>query len=170
MEEFEIFNVKPFVSHLLGMGDRSGFIDNIHEVAPTDQQPELFQKFSEGSFTLWLDLSSEELAISVVQFFSMLPRFSAELMSKELDGTSPKLMNECSTLHTVRGSDRSVGDVTEMPEEYKCFAKMCGEMKGRFKISKKGEMSALSRNMNARHMSKVLPPQMPNPSVACRTS
>ncbi|KAI7984724.1 Signal recognition particle 54 kDa protein 3 [Camellia lanceoleosa] len=32
-------------------------------------------------------------------------------------------------------------------------------MKG-LKIPKKAEMSALSRNLNAQHMSKVLPPQM----------
>ncbi|KAL5230131.1 hypothetical protein ABZP36_028907 [Zizania latifolia] len=33
INEFEVFDVKPFVSHLLGMGDWSGFMDNIHEVA-----------------------------------------------------------------------------------------------------------------------------------------
>lgn len=38
----------------LGMGDWSGFMDKIHEVVPTDQQPELLQKLSEGSFTLRL--------------------------------------------------------------------------------------------------------------------
>ncbi|KAF6141038.1 hypothetical protein GIB67_006483 [Kingdonia uniflora] len=52
MDEFEIFDVKPFVSRLLGMGDRSGFMDKIHEVVLTDQQPELIQKLSEGHFTL----------------------------------------------------------------------------------------------------------------------
>jgi len=36
----------------LGMGDWSGFMDKIHEVVPTDQQPELLQKLSEGNFTL----------------------------------------------------------------------------------------------------------------------
>ena len=36
------------------MGDWSGFMDKIHEVVPTDQQPELLQKLSEGSFTLRL--------------------------------------------------------------------------------------------------------------------
>ncbi|KAJ0987023.1 hypothetical protein J5N97_005379 [Dioscorea zingiberensis] len=41
MDEFEVFDVKPFVSRLLGMGDWSGFMDKIHEVVPTDQQPEL---------------------------------------------------------------------------------------------------------------------------------
>ena len=84
MHEFEIFDVKPFVSRLLGnisncfvllikthlsgkllclrshlssylgMGDWSGFMDKITEVVPTDQQPELLQKLSEGSFTLRL--------------------------------------------------------------------------------------------------------------------
>lgn len=34
------------------MGDWSGFMDKIHEVVPTDQQPELLQKLSEGTFTL----------------------------------------------------------------------------------------------------------------------
>ena len=46
-----------------------------------------------------------------------------------------------------------------MFEEYKRLAKIWSKMKG-LKIPKKGEMSALSRNMNAQHMSKVLPPQM----------
>ena len=34
------------------MGDWSGFMDKIHEVVPTDQQPELLQKLTEGNFTL----------------------------------------------------------------------------------------------------------------------
>ena len=37
---------------LLGMGDWSGFMDKIQDVVPMDQQPELLQKLSEGSFTL----------------------------------------------------------------------------------------------------------------------
>ncbi|KAJ6895661.1 hypothetical protein NC651_022007 [Populus alba x Populus x berolinensis] len=52
MDVFEVFDVKPFVSRLLGMGDWSGFMDKIQEVVPMDQQPELLQKLSEGSFTL----------------------------------------------------------------------------------------------------------------------
>ncbi|XXG46996.1 hypothetical protein AAC387_Pa02g1710 [Persea americana] len=44
----------------------------------------------------------------------------------------------------------------EMLEEYKQLAKIWSKMKG-FKIPKMGEMSPLSRNMNAQHMSKVHP-------------
>ncbi|CAL9775409.1 unnamed protein product [Musa acuminata subsp. burmannicoides] len=186
MEEFEVFDVKPFVSRLLGMGDWSGFMDKIHEVVPTDQQPELLQKLSEGSFTLRLMYEQFQNILKMGPIgqvvFSMLPGFSAELMPKghekesqakikrymtmmdsmtnaELDSTNPKLMNESRIMRIARGSGRSVRDVTEMLEEYKRLAKIWSKMKG-LKIPKKGEMSALSRNMNAQHMSKVLPPQM----------
>ena len=62
-------------------------------------------------------------------------------------------------MRIARGSGRHVREVMEMFEEYKRLAKIWSKMKG-LKIPKKGEMSPLSRNMNAQHMSKVLPPQM----------
>nr|CAB3478459.1 unnamed protein product [Digitaria exilis] len=185
IDEFEVFDVKPFVSRLLGMGDWSGFMDKIHEVVPTDQQPELLQKLSEGSFTLRLMYEQFQNILKmgpIGQVFSMLPGFSSELMPKghekesqakikrymtmmdsmtdaELDSTNPKLMTESRIIRIARGSGRPVRDVMDMLEEYKRLAKIWGKMKG-LKIPKKGEMSALSRNMNVQHMSKVLPPQM----------
>ncbi|KAJ4845504.1 hypothetical protein Tsubulata_013017 [Turnera subulata] len=162
MDEFEVFDVKPFVSRLLGMGDWSGFMDKIHEVVPMDQQPELLQKLSEGNFTLRIMYEQFQNLLKmgpIGQVFSMLPGFSAELMPKELDSSNPKLMNESRMMRIARGSGRHVREVMEMLEEYKRLAKIWSKMKG-LKIPKKGEMSALSRNMNAQHMSKVLPPQM----------
>ncbi|KAH1240436.1 Signal recognition particle protein 2 [Glycine max] len=173
MDEFEVFDVKPFVSRLLGMGDWSGFMDKIHEVVPMDQQPELLQKLSEGNFTLRIMYEQFQNLLKmgpISQVFSMLPGFSAELMPKgrekesqakikQLDSSNPKLMNESRMMRIARGSGRPVREVMEMLEEYKRLAKIWSKMKG-LKIPKKGEMSALSRNMNAQHMSKVLPPQM----------
>ncbi|KOM27281.1 hypothetical protein LR48_Vigan406s009100 [Vigna angularis] len=173
MDEFEVFDVKPFVSRLLGMGDWSGFMDKIHEVVPMDQQPELLQKLSEGNFTLRIMYEQFQNILKmgpIGQVFSMLPGFSAELMPKgrekesqakikQLDSSNPKLMNESRMMRIARGSGRPVREVMEMLEEYKRLAKIWSKMKG-LKIPKKGEMSALSRNMNAQHMSKVLPPQM----------
>ncbi|KAK8949712.1 hypothetical protein KSP39_PZI005764 [Platanthera zijinensis] len=197
MDEFEVFDVKPFVSRLLGMGDWSGFMDKIQEVVPTDQQPELLQKLSEGSFTLRLMYEQFQNILKmgpIGQVFSMLPGFSAEVMPKghekesqaklkrymtmmdsmtnaELDSTNPKIFNDSRALRIARGSGRSIRDVMEMLEEYKRLSKIWSKMKG-LKIPKKGEMSALSRNMNAQHMSalsrnmnaqhmsKFLPPQM----------
>ncbi|GAU22267.1 hypothetical protein TSUD_260670 [Trifolium subterraneum] len=173
MDEFEVFDVKPFVSRLLGMGDISGFMDKIHEVVPMDQQPELLQKLSEGNFTLRIMYEQFQNILKmgpIGQVFSMLPGFSSELMPKgrekesqakikQLDSSNPKLMNDSRMMRIARGSGRQIRDVMEMMEEYKRLAKIWSKMKG-LKIPKKGEMSALSRNMNANHMSKILPPQM----------
>ncbi|KAK9232281.1 hypothetical protein WN943_022527 [Citrus x changshan-huyou] len=203
MDEFEVFDVKPFVSRLLGMGDWSGFMDKIHEVVPMDQQPELLQKLSEGNFTLRIMYEQFQNILKmgpIGQVFSMLPGFSSELMPKgrekesqakikrymtmmdsmtnegkqllalflianvlisdtELDSSNPRLMNDSRIMRIARGSGRQVREVMEMLEEYKRLAKIWSKMKG-LKIPKKGEMSALSRNMNAQHMSKVLPQGM----------
>ncbi|KAK1281028.1 hypothetical protein QJS04_geneDACA003039 [Acorus gramineus] len=185
MDEFEIFDVKPFVSRLLGMGDWSGFMDKIHEVLPMDQQPELLQKLSEGNFSLRIMYEQFQNILKIRpigQVFSMIPGFSAELMQKghekesqarikrfmtmmdsmtndELDSTNPKIMTESRIMRIACGSGRHVVEIVEMLEEYKRFAKIWSNLKG-LKIPKKGEMSALSRNMNTQHMSKVLPPQM----------
>lgn len=77
----------------------------------------------------------------------------------ELDSSNPRLMNDSRIMRIARGSGRQVREVMEMLEEYKRLAKIWSKMKG-LKIPKKGEMSALSRNMNAQHMSKVLPQGM----------
>jgi signal recognition particle subunit SRP54 len=64
-------------------------------------------------------------------------------------------MTETRVYRVARGSGRTIREVNEMLEEYKRLAKIWGKMKG-LKIPKKGDMSAMSRNMNAQHMSKVL--------------
>ncbi|PIM99418.1 Signal recognition particle, subunit Srp54 [Handroanthus impetiginosus] len=166
MDEFEVFDVKPFVSRLLGMGDWSGFMDKIHEVVPMDQQPELLQKLSEGNFTLRIMYEQFQNILKmgpigqVCQLPANLPLILMACFNfSKLDSSNPKLMNESRILRIARGAGRPVRDVMEMLEEYKRLAKIWSKMKG-LKIPKKGEMSALSRNMNAQHMSKVLPPQM----------
>ena len=49
--DFEAFDVKPFVSRLLGMGDLSGLMDKIQDVMPAD---EVLSKLTKGAFTLRL--------------------------------------------------------------------------------------------------------------------
>lgn len=68
-------------------------------------------------------------------------------------------MNDSRIMRIARGSGRHVREVMDMLEEYKRLAKIWSKMKG-LKIPKKGDMSALSRNINTQQMSKVLPPQM----------
>ncbi|KAM5565801.1 signal recognition particle subunit SRP54 2 [Rosa sericea] len=184
MDEFEVFDVKQFVSRLLGMGDWSGFMDKIQEVVPKlDNQPELLQKLSEGTFTLRIMYEQFQNLLQMgplSQLTSMLP--GAELMPKgndkesqakikrymtmmdsmtneELDSTNTKIITESRIVRIARGSGRLVREVMEMFEEYKRLAKIWSKMKG-IKIPKKGGISPLNQNFNAQQMSKVLPPQM----------
>ncbi|PNY00615.1 signal recognition particle 54 kDa protein 2-like [Trifolium pratense] len=101
------------------MGDLSGLMDRIHKAVPVDQQAELHQKRRK--------LHLEDYV------FSMLPGFSAELMPKgrekesqmkvkQLDSSSPKLMNESRMMRIARGSGYQVREVLEMVEEYKRLA------------------------------------------------
>ncbi|CAN8288488.1 unnamed protein product [Cochlearia groenlandica] len=185
MDEFEVFDVKPFVSRLLGMGDWSGFVDKLQEVVPKDQQPELLEKLSQGNFTLRIMYDQFQNILNMGplgEVFSMLPGISSEMMPKghekesqakikrymtmmdsmtneELDSSNPKVFNESRMMRIARGSGRLVREVMEMLEEYKRLAKIWSKVKG-LKIPKNGDMSALSRNINAQHMSKVLPPNM----------
>ncbi|CAL9090040.1 unnamed protein product [Musa acuminata var. zebrina] len=128
MDEFENFDVKPFVSPLQ------------RKLYPAAYVPAVQKHFSKWVLQVRLTYGSEYLVFTraryfcYVQLFSMLPWFSAKLMSEghekesqakiklfmtimdsmtnaELDGTNPKLMNEYHTLHTARGSERSVRDV-----------------------------------------------------------
>ncbi|OMO78549.1 hypothetical protein CCACVL1_14314 [Corchorus capsularis] len=173
MDEFQVFDVKPFVSRLLGMGgDLSGFIDKINQVVPMDQKPEIGQKLLEGNFTLRIMHEQFQNILKMGPFWAMVPGFSDELMpkgrekesqakmkrymtmmdcmtDKELDSSSPKLMNESRMMRIARGSGRNIREVMEMLEEYKRLARIWSKMKKSLKIP------ALSRNMNAQHMSKV---------------
>ncbi|AEE32364.1 Signal recognition particle, SRP54 subunit protein [Arabidopsis thaliana] len=140
MDEFEVFDVKPFVSRLLGMGDWSGFVDKLQEVVPKDQQPELLEKLSQGNFTLRIMYDQFQNILNMgplKEVFSMLPGISAEMMPKghekesqakikrymtmmdsmtndELDSSNPKVFNESRMMRIARGSGRQVREVMEI--------------------------------------------------------
>ncbi|KAI8558956.1 hypothetical protein RHMOL_Rhmol04G0136600 [Rhododendron molle] len=98
VHEFEVFNVKPFVKRLLGMGGLSGFIDRIQDDVPMDQQAEHMQKQAEhmqklleGNFTLRIMYEQYQSILKMGplgQVLSMLPGFSAELMPKDQEKES----------------------------------------------------------------------------------
>ncbi|EYU26337.1 hypothetical protein MIMGU_mgv1a026331mg [Erythranthe guttata] len=191
MDEFQVFDVEPFVKRLLGMGgDWSGLVDKIQEAMPMDQQPELLQKLSEGNFTLRTMYEQIQTILKMgpmSEVFSMLPGFNQELMpkgsekgsqtyklkrylimmdsmtKKELDSPNAELMNESRIARIAKGSGSPVEDVKEMMEAYKRMAKMWSKAsKGKgLNISKKISKKG-SGNMNAEQMCKALPPEILN--------
>ncbi|KAG8372524.1 hypothetical protein BUALT_Bualt12G0075100 [Buddleja alternifolia] len=150
INEFEVLDVKPFVSRLLGMGDLSGFTDKIHEIVPMDQQAVLLQELSEGTFTLRNFLKMGP----IVQAISILPGARQELMrkghEKEVQANSKVYMMMMDLMtNEGKGCGRPVRVVIDMLEKYKTTSKTWK----RLEISKK-------RDMNAQKMRHVRPPDM----------
>lgn len=186
IDEFESFDAKPFVSRLLGLGDWSGFMDKVQEIIPEDQHEEIFEKISQGQFTLRIlyEQFANILKMGPMnQVFSMIPGFQDSMpgganeqasqakvkrmmclmdsmTDKELDSTDLKYLTVPSRMERIaRGAGRHMNDMYELIEEFKRLQKMMQKMKG-LKMPKSGKMSALSQNLNAAQLSKALPPQM----------
>ncbi|KAM3405217.1 hypothetical protein ACQJBY_007980 [Aegilops geniculata] len=182
IDEFDVFNVEPFVGRLLGRGDLPGLLDKMESIVPADQQSELVAKLAEGAFTLRLMYEQFQNLLKMGpmgQIFSMLPGFSSELMPKgqekeskekikrymtimdsmtaaELDSKNPKLMTESRILRVARGSGRQVKDVTDMLEEYKRLAKMWSKLNVSKLIPPNGKMS----DQAIQKMLKAMPRQV----------
>ncbi|CAH9074846.1 unnamed protein product [Cuscuta europaea] len=179
MDEFEVFDAKPFVSRLLGMGDWSGFMEKIKEVVPVDRQPEHLQKLSGGNFTLRILYEQFQIILKMVGPIGFPQEFLPKggekesqskiksymtmmdsMTNEEMDSTNPKIMTESRIMRIARGSGHMVHEVMEMMEGYKKMAMAWRSKKKGLQISKKGDMRVLSRNTNAQHLSKFLPPQI----------
>ncbi|KAL6497080.1 hypothetical protein OROGR_029009 [Orobanche gracilis] len=171
MDEFEIFDVKPFVSRLLG------FMDKIQEAVPRDQQPDLLKKLPEGTFTLRIMYEQFQNIPNmgpIGQVFSMLPGFSQKLMPKgrekeshtktmmdsltneELDSTNLKLTNESRVMRIARGSGRPLRDVMEMLEEYKRLAKIWSKMKAISMLKKIGLQNLMKQMGSTKDMTVTM--------------
>ncbi|KAI3846087.1 hypothetical protein MKX03_031256 [Papaver bracteatum] len=165
VHEFEVFDVKPFVSRLLGMGDMSGFMNKIQEVMPTEEEAhELFRKMAEGTFTMGMMKAQYQNLLKMgplSEVYSMLPPgFNAVLMPKGCEQEGPAKIKRYVTIMdsmtNKEGSGRSIKDVKDMLHEYKRLAKIILGMKITNKAGK------MPRNMNAQQqlISKVVSPQM----------
>ncbi|KAI3971085.1 hypothetical protein MKW92_018076 [Papaver armeniacum] len=156
VHEFEAFDVKPFVSRLLGMGDMSGFMNKIQEVMPTEEQAvEVLQKMMEGQSTLRImrELYQNLLNIGPLgQILSMLPGFNAASLMPEGNEQEwrAKIKRYMTIMDSMTNEDTGFRsfpqDVKDVLDEYKRLGKM---MKG-LKILKKA--GKISRNMNAQQM------------------
>ncbi|KAF8719316.1 hypothetical protein HU200_024015 [Digitaria exilis] len=182
LPDFEVFDVKPFVSRLLGMGDLSGLIDKIQDVIPINQQPDILDELTKGAFTLRLlyqMFQNLQNMGPLGQLFSMIPGFSAQFIEKgkekegqakikrymtimdsmtekELDNTNPKLMNESRITRIARGSGRLVKEVVDMLEEHKRMAKMWSKLplaNRKLNMNNRGSLKSLGN---------ALPPNMLN--------
>ncbi|RCV43774.1 hypothetical protein SETIT_9G320600v2 [Setaria italica] len=179
VQDFEAFDVRPFVNRLLGMGDLSGLMDKIQDVVPADDiTPDLIG----GPFTLkvmYQLFQSIQNMGPLGQLVSMIPGFSAQFIEKgmekegqakikrymttmdsmtekELESTNPKLMNESRITRIARGSGRLAKEVVDMLEEHKRMAKMWSKLP-----LDKRRLNTNNRD-SIKNLVNVIPPNMLN--------
>jgi len=177
MEEFEQFEVKSFVSRLLGMGDIKGMMKAFQDVLPMEKAPELAQRLSEGKFSL-RDMSDQLGNVMKMgplgKVMEMMPGMSHlmpqmkgnegnakikvmlnildSLTDEELDSNKP-LKEQTRIVRIARGSGRSIKEVNELLEQHKQFAKMVDK----FKMFGKGGRGAAQ---NLQKMASAVPPHI----------
>eukprot|EP00742_Colponemidia_sp_Colp-10_P003535 GILJ01003766.1.p1 GENE.GILJ01003766.1~~GILJ01003766.1.p1 ORF type:complete len:511 (+),score=89.55 GILJ01003766.1:40-1533(+) len=184
-DDFEQFEVKSFVSRLLGFGDISGLFDTIREAVPEHKQPEMIKRISQGVFTLrdMKDQFQNVLKLGPLgKVMSMIPGMGSNLIPKgkekegiarikrfmcmmdsmtdaELDGE--KQMVPSRITRVARGSGTSIREVNELIEQHKQFAKMVGNM-GKMNFGKKTDLTQMTRNPGQmmQQVSRMMDPKM----------
>jgi signal recognition particle subunit SRP54 len=150
--DLEAFDAKSFVSRLLGMGDLSGFMDKMHVIPADDNRSPyqiLEQLTKKGTLRALRELFRAVQSMGPLgQLVSMIPGLISDKFNEkegqvkikrcmtmldsmtdaELDGTSPKLMNQSRINRVARGSGRPVREVVDMLEEHKRMAKMMSKL------------------------------------------
>eukprot|EP01119_Soliformovum_irregulare_P017388 TRINITY_DN5160_c0_g1_i1.p1 TRINITY_DN5160_c0_g1~~TRINITY_DN5160_c0_g1_i1.p1 ORF type:complete len:484 (+),score=148.17 TRINITY_DN5160_c0_g1_i1:53-1504(+) len=154
MEDFEPFEVQPFVSKLLGMGDVQGMMKAFSDILPADKAPELAARLAEGKFTLrdmYDQLQNIDKMGPISKVMEMVPgmshlmpfiqkgdegnskiramiRILDSLTAEELDSSKP-LKEQSRILRIARGSGRHPQEVQMLMEQHKQFEKMVSKMK-----------------------------------------
>jgi len=155
INDLQEFEVRSFVSRLLGMGDMKGMIDIIKEVVPKDSQPKITKRLQEGKFSLrdmYEQFQSMLKMGPLDQVIGMLPMDTGlnqllkgakgdaghqkiksymtimdSMTDEELD--VPKTINPNRINRIARGSGRSTKEVNELLVQYKQFEKVVSRMK-----------------------------------------
>lgn len=183
IDEFEPFAVRPFVSKMLGMGDMAGLYKTIKDIVPKEDQPQLYKKLTEGTFTLrdmyeqfqnLLKMGPLNKVMEMVPGMSNLLKEGVgrdsnrkiknymtimdSMTADELDDfkvLTNKHSQQSRMVRIARGSGRSIKEVTELLEQFKHFEKVMKKMKG-LKLGKGGEL----RGRNLSQMANLIPPGM----------
>jgi signal recognition particle subunit SRP54 len=116
---------------------------------PLGEEISMMPGFNQAQSMPKLGRDEKESEAKKKKFMTMMDSMTGE----ELDSTNPKLMTDSRVYRIAGGSGRSLREVHEMLEAYKEWR----STKIGHKISKTG---AMSRNMNAQQMSRVLPPYL----------
>jgi len=181
IHDLESFEVKSFVSKLLGMGDMRGLMEKVQELN-LDQNKDLMKKLEQGVFTL-RDMYEQFQTIlkmgPISQVMGMMPGLNADMFKgteaesqarikrfmtiiesmtdDELDSPDGKILTSGPTAESrvkriARGSGNHVVEVQLLLSQYKKFAQMIKTMGGKGGLFQNGN---LPKNPNPQQLAKM---------------
>lgn len=187
VDDFELFKPDAFVGKMLGMGDMSGFIDQLKD-ANINSDSELYKRMQEGEFTMrdmYEHMQNVMKLGSVGKLMEMIPGMSQmsgigdhgttvlksfihmldSMTSSELDNGKVKKLMTPSRIHRVaRGSGHSIAEVNNLIASYTKFedvTKKIGKMNFKQMSADPGSlMSGRVGQQQALQLAKALNPQM----------
>lgn len=187
-DDFEQFNPQSFVSKMLGFGDMSGLAQVIQD-AKIDANPELFKRFTSGSFTM-RDMNEHLENIgklgSMDKIMEMIPGMSGmmkdmpamgdqsaifnsfrymmnSMTNKEMDDPDiASKMTESRMSRIARGSGRSMEEVHQFLVSYKKFSEMSSKMGGMDALKNGGmdQMGGRGGQANMAQLAKAMDPNI----------
>jgi signal recognition particle subunit SRP54 len=186
LHDIEPFQVRPFVSKMLGMGDLRGLVDTMKQLDLEKDHAELAQRLEKGIFTL-KDMKEQFLMFQKLgplkSIMGMIPGFSSEMFAGDDAQSRLKRMTiimdsmchselesdgKCFTLqpNRVKRVAKGSGSATEMVEflllQYRNFAKFIKQMGGETGLMNMISSGAKGNTANANALKNMLPPQMLN--------
>uniref|UniRef100_A0AC34QAX1 Signal recognition particle subunit SRP54 n=1 Tax=Panagrolaimus sp. JU765 TaxID=591449 RepID=A0AC34QAX1_9BILA len=179
IDEFEPFQVKPFIQKLLGMGDVEGLVKKVEQLGLDKNNEELLKKLKQGAFSL-RDMYEQFQSLMkmgpIGQIMSMIPGLGPDFLPKGGEEASTKKFKtmmvimdsmsdqeldhpKASDLFTkqptrftriARGAGVRIEEVKELLSQYKKFAEVFKKMG-----SMKGLFSNNAKNINPAQMGKL---------------
>ena len=186
LHDIEPFQVRPFVSKMLGMGDLRGLVDTMKQLDLEKDHAELAQRLEKGIFTL-KDMKEQFLMFQKLgplkSIMGMIPGFSSEMFAGDDAQSRLKRMTiimdsmcrselegdgKCFTLqpNRIKRVARGSGSQVEMVEflllQYRNFAKFIKQMGGEAGLMSMLSGGAKGNPASANALKSMLPPQMLN--------
>lgn len=183
LHDVEQFQVRPFVSKMLGMGDLRGLVDTMKQIEMDRDHTEMAERIEKGIFTL-RDMQQQFAMIQklgpITQLMGMIPGFSSEMFqgedaqgrlkrmtiimdsmcAAELDSDGKPFTQHPSRVQRVaKGSSSDPELVQMLLAQYRKFAQLVKKMGGERGLL--GAMSNPSSNPSAAGaLQSLIPPQM----------
>lgn len=112
IEDLEKFNVRPFISKLLGMGDIGGLIETVKDMK-LDENKEMQKRLEQGQFSLRDMYDQFQMILNmgpISKVMGMLPGFTADMFQGSEKDASAKIKSYMTIMDSMTHQGKRKGE------------------------------------------------------------